>query len=59
MQISVHRIAHSSGRSIPVVRMHGVHVDRVRFPAARQNENAPDLFRCFFISVAGVEDLAR
>ena len=24
-----------SGRSIPVVRMHGVHVDRVRFPAAR------------------------
>ena len=25
-----------TGCSIPAVRMHGVHVDRVRFPAARQ-----------------------
>ena len=24
-----------TGCSIPVVRMHGVHVDRVQFPAAR------------------------
>ena len=27
-----------SGCSIPVVRVHGVDVDRVQFPAARQRE---------------------
>ena len=29
----------NTGLSIPAVRMHGVHVDRVQFPAARKNAN--------------------
>ena len=47
------RVRFLTGCSIPVVRAHGVRLDRVRFPAARQNKNHPELvegwFFCFWL----------
>jgi len=53
-------IASKSGCSIPVVRVHGVDVDRVRFPAARQkNKKAPHGAFLFFYVAERANYFAR
>jgi hypothetical protein len=48
-----------AGRSIPVVRVHGVDVDRVRFPTARQKNEIytkHGLRPCFVISLLWIRE---